>query len=250
MRAESRACASVHLFGVASTEPQASGGREVTATEDHFADWLGASPCRFARGFAKKDRITPLEVLEPVIPADAQRLNLFLDAAGAASQVALILWPLLRTYEEIVPLILALTSDARWRWSRVPWVNHVRDDATLIGLTWRTGGGEESSVMGFGPFGSMPVTRRGPYVALAVWPGGQENRKHQSAPGKVGFIDCKITSDVAADDDGYDTLWRSTRSEVTRLLSAPPPDHGKTLRDVAFCLPSAVAALLDANARE
>ena len=29
--------------------------------------------------------------------------------------------------------------------------------------------------MGLAPFGTMPVTRRAPYVCLATWPGGHDN---------------------------------------------------------------------------
>lgn len=225
---------------------------EQPASFTHFGDWLGASPCRFARLFASRGSIRPLEFLKPFAPGDVRTLDRTLAEAAEAHDVVLALWPLLRTAEEVVDVLLMLRSSPRWRYTSVPWGQHTRPDATLVGLTWETLNGDLSSAMGFAPLGSMPVTRRAPYVALAVWPGGHEsaNPKYSSPEGHVGFIDCKMPKMPDGSDYDYDKFLKPTLVATGALLAAPPPDDRKVLRDVAFCLPTSSLGDLLARASD
>jgi hypothetical protein len=220
----------------------------LSVIDEHFSEWLGASPCRFARVFAGKKIIRPVEIQVPLTAADVTNLDVLLDALAAANQVGLVLWPLLRSSADVVSVLRTLIVSSRWKCHRVPWGKHSHDDATQVGLTWKTPLGDASSVMGFAPLGSMPVTRRSPYVAIAVWPGGRENPKHPSPAGEVGFIDCKVP-EASKPEHNYDNLFTLTNKGVLGLLGAPPPDDHKTLRKVAFCLPSgAVEGMLSIDA--
>lgn len=207
------------------------------AAEYHFSEWLRFSPCRFARFLNTHEHIRPVELLEPLHARDVAGIEATLDEAARDKRVGLVLWPMLRTAEHIVELLRVFDECNRWSCQRVPWGAHAREDAVLLGLNWKTPAGDLSSVMGFAPLGSMPVTRRAPYVAIAVWPGGHENThpKYSSPEGKVGFVDCKMPDK----DHDYDHLWKQTRDEVCSLLASPPPDDNRTLREVAFCLPVA-----------
>jgi len=99
--------------------------------------------------------------------------------------------------------------------------------------------------MGFAPLGCMPVTRRAPHVALAVWAGAKLNAYRRSPEGVVGFIDAPVlgANDAHLDQDGQQSIWDSTMGRVRELLGDPPEDDLK-LKDVAFCLPEANLAEL------
>ena len=217
----------------------------MSVSDEHFLDWFRASPCLFARVFAARKRIRPVELLEAFTAKDVADLDVALDAATLRDEVVLIFWPLLRTDEDVIAVLRTLHGTPRWKCSRVPWGNHPREGAALVGLTWTTSVNNRSSVMGFAPLGSMPVTRRAPYVAVAVWPGRHENTEHRSAPGHVGFIDCK--PDLPPEHT-YDHLWKQTLRATKALLESPPADDRWVLHDVAFCLPTkAVESFLPAT---
>jgi hypothetical protein len=185
-----------------------------------------------------------MEILGSFAPTDVLNLDLLLDEAAKRLEVGLILWPLLRTTEDVVAMLATLQTSARWRCEPIPWGDHEKPGATLVGLTWRTAAGDSSSVMGFAPHGAMPVTRVAPYVAVAVWPGGHENPnpKHSSPAGHVGFVDCKMPELSDKPEHTYENLWKQTLAAVRALLESPPPDDRKRLHDVAFCLPSSSLA--------
>jgi hypothetical protein len=97
--------------------------------------------------------------------------------------------------------------------------------------------------MGFAPLGSMPVTRRAPFVALAAWTGPKRNpqkskkMKAPDRPDEVGFVDMPPIQ-----PDLHDSMWDATRKRVRELKALP--QEGAALPTVAFCLPSACAARL------
>ena len=62
----------------------ARGGDDVPVADEHFTDWLAASPCRFARAFAKREAIRPVEFLDPFVSSDVASLNSFLDECAKA----------------------------------------------------------------------------------------------------------------------------------------------------------------------
>lgn len=107
-----------------------------------------------------------------------------------------------------------------------------RDDDVAIGLWWQTAHGPWSSVMGFAPLGSMPVTRRAPYVAIVLWPGGHENIHRTDRPAAVGIVQAPVVPDAQE----YQRIWDRTKAKTSELLSEPP-ENAPLLRKVTFCLP-------------
>ena len=186
----------------------------------------------------------------------------FLDDAGCEKRVGVVILPRLRTPEEVSALLVVVGRAPRWTCKPVAWKKHGRPDDVLVGVSWRTAVEEEglrlgSSVIGFAPIGSMPVTRRAPYVALAVWPGGRDNEFARSKGGEVGFIDVppvfaarrpewwrpknivrKLRGEVADRRATYRRMFDLTTADVGHLLQDPAEDAHR-LRKAAFCLPRA-----------
>ncbi len=204
------------------------GGKEHQCTE-HFCHWLKQmTGCSFAAKLAgnlavslQLGDLTGLPVLEASI-----------DAAGAEGKVAVLLFPRIRTAGGIIRTLNTLTLSDRWKIRRVDWGQHPRPGATQVGLRFTTADGHSSSAMGFAPLGCMPVTRRAPYVAIALWSGGKANDHKQSSGSNVGFIDAAPSMTL----EKHDRMWATTENEVKTLLEDPAED-GKRLRGVAFCLP-------------
>jgi hypothetical protein len=149
----------------------------------HFRDWLrkGMTACGFAGSVAGDARVNYLHLLEELTEAEVAEVDSFIDVAAAAHNFAIILFPRVRTPRGIVRLLRTLATGDRWEAARVPWRKHPREGAALVGLHFKTADGDQSSVMGFAPLGCMPVARRAPYVALAVWAGPKLN-KHKRSP--------------------------------------------------------------------
>jgi len=212
---------------------------------DHFIRWLsrGFSGCQFASFLAREnqktqanDRILCTTFLEDLAAEDLPDIEHLIDDAAAREQIALFLFPRLRTPRDVAALALTLSQHERWTCSNVEWGAAKRDGCSLLSLNWTTQSGAPSSAIGFAPLGSMPVTRRAPYVAIALWSGGHQNEHKPSDRPEIGFVDFPISIDKAA----HDELWNGTRTDVRELLSDPPED-AVLLRRVTFCLPDETA---------
>ena len=82
------------------------------------------------------------------------------------------------------------------------------------------------------PSGFMPVTRRAPFLVLALWAGGRANTYFGYSPkGTVNMADVNTKLELAA----YESMWTSSVEDTHRRLQDPQHD-AKWLRRVAFCL--------------
>jgi hypothetical protein len=201
--------------------------------------------CGFANSVAGEGHVNYVHQLDELAETDVAQLDNFIDEAAAERKFAVVLFPRVRTPRGIVRLLRTLSTGERWNAARVPWGKHPREGAALIELGFKTATGDVSSVMGFAPLGCMPVTRRAPYVGLAVWAGPKVNEHRRSPEGVIGFIDAPVlgTNDVPLDKDAHQAMWSLTMARVKRLLGDPPEDDFK-LKDVAFCLPEVNVAEL------
>lgn len=218
----------------------AAGSRQ--HTDRHFLSWIsrGLTGCSFATDIAQKHKraatriqcVTILNETSPDLPA---ALETQIDSCATAKEVAAVVFPRLRTTEDIARLLWQLSTSplpsgpSRWQCKRV---DLGRADDVAIGLWWTTATGPLSSVMGFAPLGSMPVTRRAPYVAILLWPGGYENVHRTTRNSTVGIVQAPVTSDA----EEYQRIWDRT-TEVTAELLSEPQENPALLRKVAFCLP-------------
>jgi hypothetical protein len=94
--------------------------------------------------------------------------------------------------------------------------------------------------MGFGPFPTMPVTRRAPYICLATWPGEHENvHRKKFEPQMVDFLDSRLPEPLTPGE--YKAVWNGSTNRTTELLSESR-DSAAFYRRVAFRLSAAVAS--------
>ena len=175
---------------------------------EHFKAWLRRSTgCRFAAQLVRDGRVA----YEPheEIP-NAGHLDARLDVHGAGARSAIMLLPFVASEDALVGVLEALRAGSpRWR---------VRDrgrtptGCVLVGLEWTTADGDSSDDMGFGPLPSMPVPRRAPYFAIALWAGGRRYHERgtpptpRPRPGAVSFLD----AEHGVDRDTYVKMWTET----------------------------------------
>ncbi len=200
---------------------------------DHFKAWVRKSTgCMFAARLVRDGRVA-YEPHEEV--PDVDDLDTRLEVYGASARSVIILLPFVASEVALVDVLNTLTTGSpRWR---------VRDRGRtpagcgLVGLEWTTADGDVSDAMGFAPLPSMPVTRRAPYFAIALWCGGRHNLERGAPPtprprsGQVSFLD----ADHAVEHDAYVKLWTETEKTVAGLMLAPP-DSASLYRKVAFAL--------------
>ncbi|MBN4049554.1 hypothetical protein JYT86_00690 [bacterium AH-315-N03] len=207
--------------------------------ERHVRDFLRSSVtcCAFARAHAKEASNALLYLVLTGRPDDEsiRQIESFLDGAGDQKSAAVIVLPKSRAERQIIQLLTLLSDRPRWRVDRVHWKPKRARDDVLIGLWWETTSGDRTSVMGLAPLGSMPATRRAPYLALIAWTGGRENAHwKKGSDGEVGLVDMPLPAGM--DEEQYRAAFSSTLGEAKRLYAALR--EGAARPDVAFCLAS------------
>lgn len=205
-----------------------------------FARWLasGFTGCGFAQSFANRASVVLVAADTVRSPAE---IDVAFDAAAAGQWPAFILFPAIRNESALVAQLELLSSGERWKVSRET-VKGLTTSDLLVGLRWTTRDGTTSMPMGFGPFPTMPVTRRAPYVCIATWPGGHANPfSHRRKPmiGAVDFLDCALPHDL--DRDEFDRLWDGSVERTGELL-AETHDSPTFYRTVAFRLSAHAAS--------
>jgi hypothetical protein len=205
--------------------------------------WLRANitGCLFATRFAKEatGRIRPV-VLTGALGAThlTQQLDPVLRDAASHSEALLLIFPDLRTPVDVARLIDLFSADTAWTCDELKWKDHPRDDDILISVEWMTPTGHKTSAMGLAPLGSMPLTRRAPYVSIVLWPGGQENPYRQDTRKRVSLADMphSLSREV------HDNYWRQTEENKARYLDGQ--NEGAARPRVTFCLPAEVRFLI------
>lgn len=166
------------------------------------------------------------------------QIDKLFDFAAIRLVPAIAIFPAIRTEADLVELLHRLATGDRWKLSRETVKGLVTEDV-LVGIQWKTKTGLISQPMGLGPFPTMPVTRRAPYVCLATWPGGHDNpHRKKPDPEKVDFLDSVLPEPLKHKQ--YKKLRETSTARTTALLSECQ-DSAATYRTVAFRLSSAVA---------
>jgi hypothetical protein len=170
--------------------------------------------------------------------ASPEEVDGLFDFAAGEHMPAIAVFPAIRTEAQLIDQLRLLETGDRWEISREVVKGLVTEDV-LVGIRWTTAQQLMSLPMGFGPFVTMPVTRRAPYVCLATWPGGHENphrKKYQ--PKSVDFLDSAPSEPLSADE--YKRVWDGSTKRTAELLSESQDDPN-FYRRVAFRLSSNVA---------
>lgn len=208
------------------------------SAEEHLRRWLaqGMTGCQFAARIARERH----RILSLVVPAVADEADVsgFFDACREAKLPAIAIFTGIRTEAALVDQLARLSEGERWRISEVS-PDGVATDDVFVGVDWRVRDRLDSSVMGFAPFASMPVTRRAPYVCIAAWPGEHDNpfwTKFEK--GIVHFLDTDLGG-LGLTKAKYQALTRSS-IEATKELLRDPPDDARYYRRAAFRLSASV----------
>jgi hypothetical protein len=199
--------------------------------------WLGNgfTGCGFAQSFANSSHILLSDVGSNALP---EQIDEIFETASSDCIPGVAVFPAIRTEEQLIDQLQLLAKGSRWTLRRVTAAGLTTDDL-LLGLEWKTSGESMSLPMGFGPFVTMPATRRAPYVCIATWPGGRAN-PHRKRPRKgiVDFLDSALPKPLS--DAEYKVGWEDSVKRTGELLSEQGDDPNY-YREVAFRL-SATAA--------
>ena len=152
---------------------------------DILREWFnhGQSGCKFAGHLAARDpRLAFIVHLGAPTEIVLDELEEQVDAAGKTQDVSMLVCPRIESEAGIIELLRHLAQGRRWQ-VRVHEPRGRPESQMLgLGVTFETTTGDRSAAMGFAPSGFMPVTRRAPFVALALWAGGRENPKFPYSP--------------------------------------------------------------------
>ncbi len=172
--------------------------------------------------------------------AQPAAIDALFDAAAGEHLPAVVVFPSIRTEEQLLAQLRILAAGDRWKMSRET-VKLLDTNDLLIGVQWTTANGLTSMPMGFAPFATMPVTRRAPYVCLATWPGDHENphpHRRKANPKSVDFLDAALAQTLTKDE--YDILWDASVARTSELLTETG-DNARFYRSVAYRLSPAAA---------
>jgi len=179
--------------------------------------WLAANltGCFFARALAGRgSKAIRYLTVEPKLDDEFPRfLSASLDGAAADGVAVVFTLPGLSSESDVVELLEALRTDERWGVTD----KNEHDNLCRVRLGWRyphdeSGKPKQACVLGLAPLGTMPVTRRAPYVVLVVWPGGFANRFRPAAARTVASL-----SDMPADAWPNEAAYSKTEAETKEL---------------------------------
>lgn len=210
-------------------------GPVADAVRDNFRRSLrDGSGCGFAAALAYGGRVA-FEVHDETPTAEVDDA---LDAYAAANLVVVLLLPFVTSERVLVEVLTGLRSSSpRWRLRKG---THTAE-AVHLAVEWTTSQGLIDDTMGFAPLLTMPVPRRSPYVAIALWPGGQQNPLRGVRPtppaqaGRVSFLDVPH----GFDEETNARMWKTTEEKVAELMTLPA-DRPSLYRRAAFVLGASV----------
>lgn len=184
----------------------------VALVHEIFGAWLNAPRlhgCSFATTIAKdpRGRIRLASFFGTPTGEVVGQLSEHIQIAASAQQLAVAIFPSIATEQELSALIYLLERSSGW--VVVPLSIPGR---CAVDVRWTQSESCQSSVMGFAPFGTMPVTRRAPYVAIALWPCGYDNPRRKRPHDFVGVGDMAHNFD----SDRYDRMRQATSARVSQ----------------------------------
>ena len=192
----------------------------------------GTTGCGFAHSLARSGTGIAWLALSGNMDADLPgQLDALLDQAAMDRELAILIFPDMRTSSDVASMLQALCLGQRWSMELQPWKKHERTDA-LVHVMWTNGDGDRTSALGLAPLGSMPVVRRAPFVSIAVWPGPRSNEHRTEQEEIISIGD--MPSPAGLDADGYRKMFAEAKARV-KVLTAIPPE-GAAMRQVTFCL--------------
>jgi hypothetical protein len=228
-----------------------------------FLRWLQTPSvgCKFAAFLAKRHDEAgwqPLTVRgEDFGPDELLPLNTLLSAAPDNFEGVYVLFPEIKTAEQIARLIRALCETPNWRCFEIIADLPHPDGALLVGLRWYLPDGRHMNyVLGFADLPQMPRTRRAPYTALVLRTGPpgrapaiahrhgaaakEDQRASEAPPVPVHLADMP---DLLPTEEAVVRVWRKTTTLKREQLSGDAMAEAAKAK-VTFCLPSSAREAL------
>jgi hypothetical protein len=196
--------------------------------------------CRFATMFAKplgedeaRGTIRVHAIYQAAEMSAGQicsRVDPLLTEAATHPDAVVLTFPDVRSEHQVADIINSLCAGSGlWSCREVQWRDFPRSDI-LLAVEWKTPRGHISTTLGLAPFGTMPLTRRAPYVCIALWPGGHENPHWPAKGPRVSLADMPHNLEFEAHQKMKADSEEHKRDYLDKL-SEGAADHR-----VSFCL--------------
>ena len=200
---------------------------------NHLSSWLRPQiiGCQFARYLIGKQGILFPLVKGDELPELVEALEDFLITRIEQPAPVVAIFPDIRTQELLLELLIVLGTKDRWN-NRVLRVPKCPD--LVLQTTWLTPTRHTAFVQGLAPFPTMPPVRRAPYVAMVLWPGGNESQFWTNSRRTVSLADTKMPEDLS--EDHFDNLWEGSVSGTKEILTGHHYDIRGDLKKVSFIL--------------
>lgn len=194
--------------------------------ESLFREWLraGHSGCYFAARAASKQSLTFFSTTGRL---DLDTLANVIDDDAHAGRVTIATFPGIADIPQLEQLVARFDCPPRWSLHRV--------GPSGVAVEFITSESMRSKAMGFAPILEMPVSRRAPCVALALWGGGRVNPFFRL--GATGSVNMAHAPHSLAKQAEHNELWAKTEAATQERLEVPAFD-ARWLHDVSFCLPT------------
>lgn len=206
--------------------------------------------CQFASVLATQQESPywrPLVARVPRDQDDLDSLQEVLEGASAAPEIHALMVILedVELPSDLTRLIASLCSHPSWSCCEPTTVQPSLGgrERFSIGLRWRMPTGELAFVLGFGPFGFLPPTRRAPYCALTIptcphskLRGGSAEERHLCDMREERFEGCIEIEGESRNQ--WDYFWTETERWRGELVSDYDEEAAKAR--VTFVLPESL----------
>lgn len=222
-------------------------GLNLSAAEERIADamfkWIrsGLAGCSFATKLSTEDMRGKWGTIITQFPATSEAIadidEALLLECGTDREAVLVVFRDIELLDDLVLLINNLVEHRNWFWvednDKPMGPSSAGRSRFGIGLRWRMSNELTSFVLGFGPFGFMPPTRRAPYTALTVpvcnqgpyRTDGSSNERHL----------CDMANSDFGTKQQFDLVWEKTKEMKASLVN--DDDKFAAKARVTFSLP-------------
>ncbi|MCH7725482.1 MAG: hypothetical protein IH991_03215 [Planctomycetes bacterium] len=166
---------------------------------------------------------------------DVERLQSVLEKACQGSHdAAILIFDDVESLDDLTRLLNFLISHTSWIWEEdhVPGPSLGGTNRMGFGLRWIMPDESKSYVLGFGPFGFLPPTRRSPYTALTI-PVCSQGKYRPSDPSERHL--CDMANEHFGSEEQFYKVWEVTEELKATIVDAVDQDAAKA--KITFSLP-------------
>ena len=224
-------------------------GLNRTDPAERIFDWIRSQQtgCLFAQKLARDSEIPSWRTLvvksgESSEELDSLQETLELSAENDETHAVVIVFQEVEISEHIPDLINRLVKTGHWWWTEPRKVERSAsgEKRFAVGLRWKAPNDSVAFVLGFGPFGLLPPTRRSPYLALTVPTCLKGSRRDPTGAGKERHL-CDMRNDLFT-EESWEKLWEETKTRRAQLTESYDDDAAKAR--VTFVLPESHRELI------